>query len=67
MPAELGPPEHMLKRQPGYPPADHGVKLGLVLGGLVQQPRLVLGEHAAGRPEPGEGTYHGPSSRVGLW
>src|SRR5215472_6807614 len=65
--AELRPPEHVLERQPGLPLADHGVKLDLVLRRLVQQPCLVLREHASRRSEPGHGASAHGRQRAAAW
>jgi len=51
--AELGPADDLLQRQAGGALADHGVEFGRRPGRFHQQPRLVLGEDAAGCAEPG--------------
>lgn|GEM_PF-6769773 len=55
---ELRPAQHLLERLAGHAPRDErrqpaGVHGGWWSGGLDEQPRLVLGEHAAGRPQRG--------------
>jgi hypothetical protein len=52
--AELGPAENLLQRQAGGALADHDVEFGQCPGGSDEQPRLVLGEHAAGRAQPSD-------------
>jgi hypothetical protein len=66
--AELGPAHNVLDRQPGGPPFHHDGEVGGRPRRRKEQPRLVLGEHDAGSPEPGYdgvpaerrgGTWHG--------
>ena len=52
--AEPGPAENLLQRQAGGALADHDVEFGRCPGGSDEEPRLVLGEHAAGRAQPGD-------------
>ena len=49
---ELGPADHLLERHPGDALADHRLELAPVPGLIEQQCRLVLGEDAAGGPQP---------------
>jgi hypothetical protein len=53
-PAELGPPNHLLDRQAGGAPVHHDVELGWGRSRAAQQPRLILGEDAAGGAEPAD-------------
>ena len=51
-PAEARPADHHLQRQAGGPVRDHPLELVGRAGGLGQQGRLVLGEHAPGGAQP---------------
>ena len=51
-PAELRPAQDVLERQAGNPLLHEGVEVVRRRGGRGQQPGLLLGEDAAGRPEP---------------
>jgi hypothetical protein len=52
--AELRPADDVLKRQAGHSLVYHLGQAGRRPGRADEQPRLVLGEDAAGRPEPGD-------------
>ena len=52
--AELGPAENVFERQAGHSPVDHGGEVGRRARRGDEQPRLVLGEHTAGGPKPGD-------------
>ena len=62
--AELGPADHLLQRQPGRAPVRHGGEIGERTGGGDEQPGLVLGEHTASRPKPGDQGRPGLRRRV---
>jgi len=53
-PAELGPADDVFDGHPGGSPVHHGGEVGGRLCRGDEQPRLVLGEDAAGRPEPAD-------------
>ncbi len=52
--AELGPADHVLQRLAGGPPVHHGGQVGQRGRRRPEQAGLVLGEDAAGGPEPGD-------------
>ena len=64
-PAELRPAQKMLKRHPAGPPFHEDIELPGRGGGGGQQPGLLLGEHAAGRPEPRGERLHGRGNDAG--
>jgi hypothetical protein len=55
--AELRPADDLLERQPRRALTDHRVQLGRRVRGVGEQPGLVFGEHAPGRPQPGDDVW----------
>lgn len=65
-PAEFGPAEDVLERQPGGALIDHPGQLGRRMRGSLKQLSFLFGEDAARRPEPGHDVWRhrtGPRPR----